>query len=79
MRKISLARRFWFQLKGNGQMFLSGVRIRSRLDSRLKHAGMTEFGLAIRLTQQAVRHEPLAIQIMGIHAGNITIPKNPLA
>jgi hypothetical protein len=25
-------------------MFLSGVRFRIRLDSRLKHAGMTVFG-----------------------------------
>ena len=29
------------------EMFLSGVQIRIRLDSRLKHAGMTDFGLAI--------------------------------
>jgi hypothetical protein len=28
-------------------MFLSGIQIRIRLDSRLKHAGMTDFGLAI--------------------------------
>ena len=28
-------------------MFLSGVQIRIRLDSRLKHAGMTDFGLAV--------------------------------
>ena len=27
-----------------------GVQIRTRLDSRLKHAGMTDFGLAIYLT-----------------------------
>jgi hypothetical protein len=25
-------------------MFLSGVQFRTRLDSRLKHAGMTDFG-----------------------------------
>ncbi len=34
-------------------MFLSGVQFRFRLDSRLKHAGMTVFGKKISLTQQA--------------------------
>jgi hypothetical protein len=34
-------------------MFLSGVQFRIRLDSRLKHAGMTVFGKKINLTQQA--------------------------
>ena len=34
-------------------MFLSGVQFRIRLDSRLKHAGMTIFGKEISLTQQA--------------------------
>ena len=33
--------------------------IRIRLDSRLKHAGMTDFGLAIYLTQQDAVNEPL--------------------
>jgi hypothetical protein len=42
-------------------MFLSGVQIRIRLDSRLKHAGMTDFDLAICLTQQAAGNEPSAI------------------
>jgi len=31
----------------------SGVQMRFRLDSRLKHAGMTDFGKEISLTQQA--------------------------
>ena len=44
------------------RMFLSGVQIRIRLDSRLKHAGMTDFDLAICLTQQATGNEPSAIQ-----------------
>jgi len=44
------------------RMLLSGVQIRIRLDSRLKHAGMTDFGWAIYLTQQAAGNEPLAIQ-----------------
>jgi hypothetical protein len=30
------------------RMFLSGVQFRTRLDSRLKHAGMTDFGKEIR-------------------------------
>jgi hypothetical protein len=33
-------------------MFLSGVQFRSRLDSRLKHAGMTAFGTEIGLTHK---------------------------
>jgi len=49
-----------------GTIFLEssppGVQIRARLDSRLKHAGMTDFGLAIYLTQQAAGNEPSAIQ-----------------
>jgi hypothetical protein len=45
-------------------MFLSGVQIRIRLDSRLKHAGMTDFDLAICFTQQAAGNEPSAIQAM---------------
>ena len=34
-------------------MFLSGVQFRFRLDSRLKHAGMTVVGKELSLTQQA--------------------------
>jgi hypothetical protein len=41
------------------RMFLSGVQFPIRLDSRLKHAGMTGFGNEISLTQQG--------------AGNITL------
>jgi hypothetical protein len=44
------------------RMFLSGVQIWIRLDSRLKHAGMTDFDLAICFTQQAAGNEPSAIQ-----------------
>jgi hypothetical protein len=43
-------------------MFLSGGQIRIRLDFRLKHAGMTDVGWAIYLTQQAPWNEPLAAQ-----------------
>ena len=43
-------------------MLLSGVQIRIRLDSRLKHAGMTDFGWAIYLTQQAAGNEPLVFK-----------------
>jgi len=38
------------------------VRIRIRLDSRLKRAGMTDFGLAIFSTQQAIGNESVEIQ-----------------
>jgi len=41
---------------------LVGVQIRMGLDSRLKHAGMTYFGLAVAKTQQAEGNEPQAIQ-----------------
>jgi hypothetical protein len=34
-------------------MFLSGVQSEFRLDSRLKHAGMTVFGKEFILAQQA--------------------------
>jgi hypothetical protein len=44
-------------------MFLSGVQIRIRLDSRLKHAGMTDVGSQIDLTQQAARNEPVGIKM----------------
>ena len=47
------------------RMFLSGVQVRTRLDSRLKHAGMTDFGWAIYLTQQAAGNEPSEIQTNG--------------
>jgi hypothetical protein len=33
-------------------MFSSGVQIRTRLNSRLKHAGMTDFGLTIYVTSK---------------------------
>jgi len=35
-----------------------GVQFRARLDSRLKHAGMTDFGETIHLTQQAAGNRP---------------------
>jgi hypothetical protein len=38
-------------------MLLSGVQFRIRLDSRLKRAGMTDFGLAIAPTQEAAGSE----------------------
>ena len=38
-------------------MFLSGVQDRIRLDSRLKHAGMTDLGLVQSWTQQAAENE----------------------
>jgi len=37
---------------------LVGVQIRIGLDSHLKHAGMTDFGLAVAKTQQAAGNEP---------------------
>jgi hypothetical protein len=43
-------------------MFLSGVQSEFRLDSRLKHAGMTVFGKEISLTQQAAGELPAEIQ-----------------
>jgi len=43
-------------------MFLSGVQFRTRLDSRLKHAGMTDFGKTIYLTQQAAGNQPTNIE-----------------
>jgi len=43
-------------------MFLSGVQFRTRLDSRLKHAGMPDFGWAIYLTQQAAGNRPTQIE-----------------
>ena len=43
----------------------------SGLDSRLKHAGMTDLGLLIYLTQQAAGNEPVEIQ----HAA---FPRNAL-
>ena len=44
-------------------MFLSGVQFRFRLDSRLKHAGMTVFGKEISLTQQAAGNRPTEIEM----------------
>jgi hypothetical protein len=43
-------------------MFLSGVQFRIRLDSRLKHAGMTDFGFS--LTQQAAGNRPTEIEFV---------------
>jgi hypothetical protein len=43
-------------------MFLSGVQFRIRLDSRLKHAGMTVFGKKINLTQQVAGNMTATIQ-----------------
>jgi len=40
-------------------MFLSGVQVRICLDSRLKHAEMTDVGSPIDLTQQAAENEPV--------------------
>jgi hypothetical protein len=49
-----------FSENRHARMFLSGVQIRTRLDSRSKHAGMTDLGLAIYLKQRAVGNEPSA-------------------
>jgi hypothetical protein len=38
-------------------MLLSGVQFGTHLDSRLKHAGMTDFGMAMYLTQQATGNQ----------------------
>jgi len=43
-------------------MFLSGVQSGTRLDSRLKHAGMTDFGKEISLTQLAAGNRPVEIE-----------------
>ena len=40
---------------------LSGVQSRVHLDSSLKHAGMTEFGDTIHLTQQGAGNRPKEI------------------
>ena len=51
-------------LKGvTPRMFLSGVQFRIHLDSRLKHAGMTDFGSAINVTQQAEVNRSPEIEI----------------
>jgi len=48
------------------ECFSPGSRlIQIGLDSRLKHAGMTDFGLAVAKTQQAAGNEPQAIQDRG--------------
>jgi hypothetical protein len=44
-------------------MFLSGVQVRTRLDSRLKHAGMTDFALVISQTQQAAGNRFTVIEL----------------
>jgi hypothetical protein len=46
---IMLAR----SLTRHPRMFVSGVQVRLRLDSRLKHAGMTGFGMEANSTRQA--------------------------
>src|SRR6185436_13141652 len=43
-------------------MFFSGVQSGFRLDSRLKHAGMTDFGWGIYLTQHAAGNRPTEIE-----------------
>jgi hypothetical protein len=45
-------------------MFLSGVQSGFRLDSRLKHAGITDFGWGIYLTQQAAGNRPTEIEAL---------------
>ena len=52
LRGITRTRRGISQ-KRHSRIFLSGVQFRIRLDSRLKHAGMTVFGKKTNLTQQA--------------------------
>jgi hypothetical protein len=47
--EIMLAR----SLTRHPRMFVSGVQVRLRLDSRLKHAGMTGFGMETNSTRQA--------------------------
>ena len=47
-------------------MFLPGVQFRASLDSRLKHAGMTDFGEAIHLTQQAAGNRSKEIERLPI-------------
>ena len=44
-------------------MFLSGVQSGTRLDSRLKHAGMTDFEKEISLTQQGAGNRPTENQL----------------
>ena len=44
------------------ECFYRGVQFRFRLDSRLKHAGMTDLGLLIYFTEQAAGNEPVEIQ-----------------
>jgi hypothetical protein len=50
-------------------MFLSGIHFRTRLDSRLKHAGMTDFAKKIGLTQQAAANRPTEIEAGKIREG----------
>jgi hypothetical protein len=51
-----------FQLAVTPNVFIGSPGYPIRLDSRLKDAGITEFGLAIYLPQQAAGNEPSAIQ-----------------
>ena len=43
------------------EYFNRGVQIRFRLDSPLKHAGMTDLGLRVYLTQKATGYTPSII------------------
>jgi hypothetical protein len=51
-------------------MFLSGVQSGFRLDSRLKHAGMTDLGWGIYFTQQAAANRPTQIEGDNLKAGD---------
>ena len=43
-------------------MLLSGVKFGTYLDSRVKHAGMTDFGMAMYLTHQAAGNRPTDLE-----------------
>jgi len=43
-------------------MLWSGVQFGTHLDSRVKHAGMTDFGMAMYLTQQAAGNQPTDLE-----------------
>ena len=53
------------------RMFLSGVQSRTRLDSRLKHAGMTEFRLAINFWQRCIPSVYLVLRVTGDSFGSV--------
>jgi hypothetical protein len=48
------------------ECFSPGSRIRIGLDSRLKYAGMTDFGLAVAKTQQAAGMNPKRLNLLCI-------------